>query len=213
MRKITLSLIIGIILLVTLVYSSELIPQGAINGVGLRKIYNFTNVSTDRVCDDLGTCINTSKLIDSDDLDAVNTSDNIESLGFNITTKLKTYFDTLYMTVSYIATIQGWIDGNYTALDNRDNAINDSDNIMGLYSAKVFYAQEFNGSMNSSNIKNTPAACSTTNSFITEYAGASSTCTSVDFSKIEVSVNLTEHNITDVDCIIFESGGSICTGG
>jgi len=211
MRKTTLSLILGIILLVTLVYASELIPQGAINGVGLRRIYNFTNISTDNICDDLGTCVNTSKLIDIDDLTDVNTS-------------LKSYVDTQDGLIRASITnnrtdIISLFSTNDTTLNNRDNAINDSDNIMNLFSAKVFYAQEFNGSMNSSNIKNTPAACSVSNTFMTEYAGASSTCTSVDFSSIEISklnitdtINMTNRNITNVDCMIFSSGGKICTG-
>jgi hypothetical protein len=49
-------------------------------------------------------------------------------------------------------------------------------------------AEEFNGSINSSNIKNTPAACAVSNSFMTQYSGASSTCTAVDFSSINASV-------------------------
>ncbi len=76
-----------------------------------------------------------------------------------------------------------------------------------------------NGSMNSSSIKNTPAACSVTNSFMTEYTGASSTCTAIDFDDVEIArlnvtdvLNMTNRNVTDIQCLLFESGGKICSG-
>ena len=104
-------------------------------------------------------------------------------------------------------------------------AINTSDNINNLFSNTTFYAQEINGSINSSNIKNTPTACSVTNTFMTEYAGSSSTCTSTDFSvinntawnftdvKITESLNLTNKTISNVYNLTFQNGGGIWDNG
>lgn len=68
-----LCLVFCVLLLAGLVYAVELIPSGNVNGMGIRKIYNFTNISANYFCNNTlnmstnesGTCYTLTQLFDS----------------------------------------------------------------------------------------------------------------------------------------------------
>ena len=58
--------LICLILLITLVSAVVFIPNGNIEGLGIRSIRNFTNISADKFCDNSEFCGNVSQFLRGD---------------------------------------------------------------------------------------------------------------------------------------------------
>ena len=187
-----------------------------VNLMNLYGLFNGTSVNASQFCDNIGNCTNATLLADINDVinanssmqnysdsqdDLINTTTNIRGLGFNTTLEIQTWIQNFYTLTTLIQT---WISGNSTAdrlySDTRINSNVTSSNIQNVFSNETFSGQGFNGSVNSTNIGNTPALCSITNTFMTRYLGASSTCTAVDFTGSNNSaVNNTGWTFTDIE--------------
>ena len=225
MYKISFLCLIFLFLSVSLVSSVDFIPQGNIEGLGIRRIHNFTNISADLFCDDGDNCATILELNTSITLSNFSSGDG--NITYSSTTGI---FTLIKLDLAEFTNSLNWITNAVSDLVNyytktEVDTINTSDNINNLFTDTTFHAQEINGSINSTNIKNTPTACSVTNSFMTEYAGASSTCTATDFSvinntpwnftdvKITESLNLTNKTISNVFNLTFQNGGGIWDNG
>lgn len=151
MNKLLFLFLIFLFLGVFSVNAVLFIPQGDIYGVGLRRIYNFTNISVNLFCDNSGNCATLTELnasgSASGDITAVNTdgryllggassgdvdlllNDTELNASVNASIDLRVDIDYLRGFLDFIYVTFGFLDNNYfnkSQSDLRDKVINDS---------------------------------------------------------------------------------------
>ena len=124
------------------------------------------------------------------------------------------------MTVLLIALVgaaiyqEPWIQNQLGDLHNLTN--------MGWISADVLngttitgtFTGEATGSMNWTKLKNYPAACpgSSAITLLNDSVTCSDLWVDAAGDTMTGNLNMTSQNISAIDCIVFDSGGSICSG-
>ena len=171
MSKKSLIAILVFFLIVSIVYAVELIPQGDINGVGLRRIYNVTNVSADNFCDDEGNCRN----ITSIDADIISANTSLKDF-FNTDSNLSYSSSTGKFTVA--SGLIDWLKGWFYDETETDTQISNANTSLRSYSHSTF--RNFSSSVRLNKITNADLGCSA-NYFMTALNSSleSITCTQV----------------------------------